>query len=266
MRHASTKWTGFFGLLAFAALGSFLAAGASAQQKTVEHRAAGPNEVKVELKQSTVAYIEGRHLVARLPDGSLEAVRVPEGTLFEVEGQQMRLSQMQPGMIITETTIYTTKPEVVRTVEISDGTIFHVIGNSLIIRDKNNKMIHLRIPEWARITIQGEKRTLQDLRPGMKVTATFITEEPMTRIERQTTTRVTRPAEAPKVSAKEETLGEPRPAPRRPAEAKLAEVPPAPAQPVTELPKTASPLPLLGLAGLISLAASLGLRKARKAS
>lgn len=260
MRHAGTKWTRLFGLLAFAALGSFLAAGASAQQKTVERTAAGPHEVKVELKHSTVAYVEGNHLVARLEDGSLEAIRIPAGTRFDVEGQSMTLSELKPGMVITETTINTIKPEIVKTVEITDGTVFRVIGNRLIIRDQDNKLIHLTIPEWAKITIQGEEMELQNLRPGMKVTATVITEEPMTVVERETRTHVRHPAKAPKTTPPEAALQQPAAAPQ-------AETPPAPpAEPVTELPKTASPLPLMGLVGLLSLATSLALRKVRKAS
>ncbi|HEV2387254.1 MAG TPA: hypothetical protein VGS20_08365 [Candidatus Acidoferrales bacterium] len=260
------RWTRLWGLLAFAALGSFLAAGASAQQKTVEHRAAGPHEVNVELKHSTVAYIEGNHLVARLEDGSLEAIRIPAGTRFDVEGQQMTLSELKPGMIITETTIHTTKPMIVKTVEITDGKVFRVIGNRLIIQDKDNKLVHLTIPEWAKITIHGEDMELQDLRPGMTVTATFITEEPMTVVERQTKTHVRNPAKAPKTTVKEEALTQPETAPRHHAGTLTEHPTPAPEEPATELPATASPLPLAGLAGLLSLAASLVLRLSRKSS
>ena len=75
---------------------------AVAQQKTVEHKQTGPAKLTVDTRNTTVAYIEGNHLVVRLEDGSLEAIRIPPGERFNIEGQKLTLHELKPGMTLTD--------------------------------------------------------------------------------------------------------------------------------------------------------------------
>jgi hypothetical protein len=259
MNRMRTRLSSLFGLLTLVALGSFLAGSAIAQEKKVEHIPAGPHEVSVELNHSTVVHVEGNHLVARLENGTLEAVQVPEDFRFHIDSQTLSVHQLKPGMIITERVTSTTKPMIIRTVEIKNGTIWFANPPHITIRDANNKMHEYTVPEWAKVIVNGEETSVFDLRKDMKINTTIMTEEPVTYVERETKTVVRHPAE----EAKAEPVPTPRPEPRQPV-TRPAPPPTAPEPAVNELPETASPLPLIGLIGLLSLAASFGLRLFRK--
>jgi hypothetical protein len=259
------RWTHLIGLFAFAAAAVFLVGSANAQQKTVEERATGPHQVQVELVHSTVLVVEGNHLVTRLENGRVEAILVPEDFRFHLDGQALSVHELKPGMILTETITTTTKPTMVRTVEITNGTVWHSGGNTLIIRDRFNKMHRYHVPDWATIEVSGETMNLNQLRHGQNVTATIVTEEPVTYAERESRTTVRHPAKPPMAAAVEKapvksTMEE------QPAEEQQAEEQPAEEPQQEELPKTASPLPLAGGLGALLLVVSLGLKTVRKSA
>lgn len=253
-----TKLTSLFVLLALAALGSFLAGSATAQEKQVQHIPAGPHEVNVELNHSTVVHVEGNHLVVRLENGTLEAIQVPEAFRFHLGDRQLSVHELQPGMIVSERVVSTSKPMTIRTVEIKNGTIWHANPPHISIRDENNKVHLYTVPEWAKVTIDGEETSVFNLRKGMKINTTIMTEEPAIFVERESKTTVRHPAPA---SRHELRNVEPQPK-RTPVETRPTEPEPEPA--MERLPETASPLPLIGLVGLLSLGASFGLRLLRK--
>jgi hypothetical protein len=91
------------------------------------------------------------------------------------------------------------------------------------------------------------------LRKGMTISATKVVEVPVTDIALTRTVTGEMPAPPPPPPADVPILVAEETAPAEVAQA-------AP----TQLPKTASQLPLIGLLGLLSLASSLGLREARK--
>ncbi len=258
MNRTYMHWTRFLGFLALAAAACLFVGNAQAQQKkTVERMPAGPHQTQVTMHHSTVVAVEGNHLVVRRSSGVVEALEVPESFVFHMEGRTLSVHELQPGMIITETVTTITKPMIVKTVQIDHGTIWHASGENITIRDKNNKLTEYRIPSWAKVEVEGVEQSVFDLRRGMQVTATIITEEPMDVVERETRTTVRHPAQPTRPAVAEQ------PPVQQPAEAQPAEE--AAAQPpARELPKTASPLPLIGLLGFFSLAASLGLRMLRK--
>jgi hypothetical protein len=69
------------------------------------------------------------------------------------------------------------------------------------------------------------------------------------------------PAPAPTAPPPPPPAAEPRPTPPPPA---AAPPPPPPPAPAPKLPKTASPIPMVGLAGLLSLGVGLVLRSFRR--
>lgn len=248
-------WMQLFGLLVFASMASFLAAGANAQQ--TQQRSNGPESVQVQYQHSTVVLVEGNHLVTKMPDGRLEAVLVPEDARFHMGDQALSVHELKPGMKLTETITTTMKPELLTKVEVTGGTVWHVNGELVTIRDANNKLHTYRIPSWTKVEIYGDKLSVYNLKAGMPINASILTEEPVTIAERTSRTTVT-PAPEPTPEPQAE---QPAPTPQREA-APPPEPEPQPAP--AELPKTASPIPFIGLLGLLSLAASFGFRVARK--
>jgi hypothetical protein len=257
MNRKYMDWTRFLGFLAFAAAACLFVGNAQAQKKTVERIPAGPHQTQVTMHHSTVVAVEGNHLVVRRSSGIVEALEIPEDFRFHMDGRTLSVHELQPGMIVTETVTTITKPMIVKTVQIHDGTVWHAAGENVTIRDKANKLTEYRIPSWAKVEVDGIEQSVFDLRRGMKLTTTIITEQPLDVVERQSRTTVRHPAQPTRPAVAEQ------PPVQQPAEAQPAEE--AAAQPpARELPKTASPLPLIGLLGFFSLAAALGLRMLRK--
>lgn len=233
----------------------------SAQQRTVEEKEAGPAETTVDTRNSTVAYIEGDHLVVRLEDGRLEAMRIPPEERFNIEGQELSLHELKPGMVLTEETISTSRPVIVKTVEIHDGTVWYASAMRLVIKTGDGKMVDYRVPDWATVKINGEVEALHQLKQGDHITATITTEEPMTVVDRETRSHGHHPVAETKASETEpENVTEPETAAAEPTEtASGTEAP-------EELPATGSQMPLLGLLGILALGMWAGLRFVRKLS
>lgn len=232
-----------------------------AQERTVEEKEAGSAETTVDTRNSTVAYIEGDHLVVRLDDGRLEAMRIPPEERFNIEGQKLALHELKPGMVLTEEVFSTSRPVVVKTVEISDGTVMWASSMRLVIRNHDGKVVDYQIPDWATIEVNGTVEALHQLKHGDHVTATITTEEPMTVVNRETRSHGHHPVAEVKTSETEpRDLTEPETAAAEPTElASTTETP-------EELPATASQMPLFGLLGILALGMWAGLRLVRKLS
>lgn len=262
MNRTHVHWTRFLGVMAFAAAACLFVGNAQAQQKTVEHIPAGPHEVQVTMHHSSVVIVEGNHLVVRRSNGALEALQIPEDFRFHMGDRALSVHELQPGMIVTETVTSTTKPMMVKTVVVDHGTVWHTNGEYLTIRTRDNKLNEYRIPSWSTVNIDGVDQSVYDLRRGMEINTKIITEEPLHVVEEEKRTTVHHPAQPSAPAVAEEV-------PAREPEAEQPEpmnnnAEPA-AQPYAEeLPHTASPLPLIGLVGFLSLAASFGFRMLRK--
>jgi hypothetical protein len=103
--------------------------------------------------------------------------------------------------------------------------------------------------------INGREQTVFQLRRGMNVSASVVTEEPITEVSRsQAVSGVAPPPPpAPTTALLVEKPTAPTPAPE------TAAAEPAP----KALPKTASELPLMGLLGLVSVGAGMLTRRVR---
>lgn len=234
----------------------------SAQERTVEEKEAGPAETTVDTRNSTVAYIEGDHLVVRLEDGRLEAMRIPPEERFNIEGQKLSLQELKPGMVLTEETISTSRPILVKTVAIHDGTVWYAAPRRLVIRTPEGKIVDYKVPKWATVTMNGEVEALHELKRGQHISATITTEEPTVVVNRETRSHGHHPVtEAKTIETELPNVTEPAAAVAEPAETT-----PEKAGTPEQLPKTASQMPLIGLLGILVLGISAGLRLVRRLS
>lgn len=262
MNRTYRQWSRVLGFLAFAAAACLFVGNAQAQQKTVEHVPAGPHEVQVTMHHSTVVMVEGNHLVVRRSNGVLDALQIPEDFRFHMGDRALTVHELKPGMIITETVTSTSKPMIVKTVVIDHGTVWHANGEYVSIRTRDNKVNEYKIPSWAKVTVDGVEQSVFDLRRDMEISATIVTEEPLHVVEEERRTNVHHPAEPSRPAVAEQVPAqEPNGEPSEP----MSNNEEAAAEPSNgELPHTASPLPWIGLVGLVSLGASFGLRMLRK--
>ena len=215
----------------------------------------GPANVTTEVRSGEVLYVSGNDLVVKVDDGQVKHFVVPESTKFNVDGKDLSVHDLQPGMKLTRTMVTTSVPKTVRTVRTITGTVWHVNAPSTVIltlEDGKNK--EYKVPKGQTFEMAGQTYDVFSLRKGMKINATVVTESPL--VETSSTRALTGQA--------------PPPPPETPPatgalliEQVATVAPPAQEVAQTTLPKTGSLVPLIGLIGLLSLAASLCIRVAR---
>jgi LPXTG-motif cell wall-anchored protein len=210
-----------------------------------------------ETKTFEVLAVDGNQLVVRLPEGTRE-LTVPEDFRFTVNGQPLSVRELKPGMKGSATITTQTTVTPVTVTEVKNGTVVQRSGGTILVRTGNEvkKFTQSDIEKRAmKIMRDGKPAQVSDFREGDQLTATIITTKPpqvLTQREVQATLAESKPAEAAPRSAP----------PSDPVTPGTSTAPAAPAAPAM-LPKTASSQPLIALAGILSLAAGMLLRRSR---
>lgn len=245
-------------MLALGAFGIALTTNMSAQVQTETYSTTGQATTEVKVDRGTVVLVDGNDLVVKAEDGHLvHFANVPESARATVDGQELGIHDLKPGMTLERTITTTTTPQMITTVKRVSGTVWAVNPPSSVIltlEDGTNQAF--KIPNGQKFNIDGQTTDAFGLKRGMKVSATKVVEEPETVVEQQK--QVTGSAPPPPDPAADLPLLVlvilPVDAPAESAPAEIASA---------ALPQTASQLPLIGILGLLSLAAGFGLRASR---
>lgn len=206
------------------------------------------------VKNAEVIHVSGHQVVVELENGGFEVLNLPKDFLFDIDGQRLTVHQLEPGMKLSQEIHTVTTPQEVTSLRTIEGTVWHVAAPHVILSFPNGENKSYTAREDTVFKINGEDKTVFDLRKGMKISATVVTVEPQTLVSTHTVVTGQAPPK-PEVAFEGPLLFEM--VPEKPAivEAKL------PAAPVTEeLPQTASYVPLTGLLGLLLLACYAGLK------
>ena len=209
-----------------------------------------------ETKKFQIIAVDGNQLVVKLPEGTRE-LTVPDDFRFDVDGNLLSVQQLKPGMTGSATITTRTTVTPVTVTEVKNGTVLHVVGGTIIVRtDEGNKMFTQSDIDKRGVKIMraGKPAEISEFRANDRLTATVITTMPP---------KVVTEKEVQATLARSGGTGRAAPA-ASPSTPQAADAPAASAAPTSgaaprKLPKTASPLPVLGLAGLASLLAGLGL-------
>ena len=216
-----------------------------------------------ETKKFEVISVDGNTLVVTLPEGTRE-ITVPSNFRFTVDGQQLSVQQLKPGMAGTATITTTTKVTPVSVTEVKNGTVAHVAGPTIIVRTDEGYRSFTQgeiDKRGVKIMRSGKPATVSDFRTGDKLSATIITSMPPRVVTEQ------------EVNASLAQSGGGAAASRARTASGTAGAAAAGGAPLASgatasggrtLPKTASPLPLLGLLGGLSLLAGGGLTIRRR--
>ncbi len=209
---------------------------------------------KTEAKEVEIVYVHGNTVVF-LMDGQVMQRDVPADFKVNLSGQMVPVSELKPGqkVMIERTTTTTTLPPD-KVVTVRNGEVVQVVGNTLMYREggQTKKVV---APKDFKFMVEGKPVGISELRPGMKLTATVVKEVP----GKTTTSRT--------MKASGEAPAAPAPAAAAPAPAAPAAEPapaPAPEPAKKKLPKTASPLPLMALAGSALFVLGSGLSALRR--
>lgn len=226
---------------------STLPAGKATKEVTVEH--------------GEVVTVQGNDLIVKMEDGTIRHFpNVPESARINVDGKQLGIHDLKPGMKLQRTITTTSTPQTIKTVQSVTGTVWNVMppkSVTLTLEDGTNQTF--KIPKGQKFTVNGQTTDAFGLRKGMKISATKIVEQPSIVVSQHRQVTGTMP---PPVATTP-------PPPPPPADqpilivAEVVEVPAAPAAAPAKLPKTGSNLPLVGLIGMLSLSAALALKLLR---
>jgi LPXTG-motif cell wall-anchored protein len=233
----------------------------NAQVQTKTEQVAGQAKSQVTVEKATVVSVDGNDLIVKMDDGTIRHFpNVPESARATVDGQQLGIHDLKPGMHLERTITSTTTPLTITTVQTVTGTVWFVTPpTSVVLTLEDGKNQSFKIPKGQKFNINGQMVDAWGLKKGMKVSATKVVESTATEVANQR--RITGsmpppppapPADVPILIAKAEPVAPP-PAP----ETIAASEPPA------QLPKTGSSLPLIGMLGLLSLMAGFVLRVTR---
>ncbi len=227
----------------------------SAQVQTDTTTTAHTPSVSTQTQRGEVVMVSGNDLIVKMEDGTIRHIaNVPESARVTVDGKQLGIHDLRPGMKLERTIITTTTPKTITTTKSVTGTVWHVSPpSSVILTLEDGKNQSFKIPKGQKFNVNGQMVDAWGLQKGMSITATKIVEEPISVVEQQ------------KVLTGQMPPPPPPPPADQPILVAVVEVPaPAAPAPAPALPKTGSLLPLVGLLGLLSLASALGLRTARK--
>ncbi len=256
-----SSWTITTVVLMLGTLCFALAVPANAQIQTEKSTTADRTTMQVQMERGEVVLVDGNDLVVKMEDGTIRHFPdVPESAKVTVDGEQLGIHDLKPGMKLTRSTITSSTPQTVTTVQTVTGKVWHVMPpNSVILTLENGTNQSFKIPNGQKFTIDGQQVDAFGLKKGMVVTATKIVEAPEIVVSQRKYVSGTMPtpvqappSDVPLLIATEEPT---------PAAAAVETA----AAPQRNLPKTASKLPLVGLLGLLLISASLGVKLLRLA-
>jgi hypothetical protein len=240
----------------------------TAQDKSTTQVTPGSTTVTSQVERAEVVYVSGNDLVVKMENGEVRHLTVPDTARATVDGKELSIRDLKPGMKLKRTITTTTTAKTVTTVRTISGKVFQVTPPNTVILTFPDGSPNKRyqIPKDQVFIIDGQKKTAFDLRPGTQISATVVTEAPEVSTSEQKTVTGAAPPPPPKPATPPPQpvllIEVPVPAPVPVAAARPAPAP-APEPAPTKLPKTASPLPLVGLIGLSLFGASLVLRTLR---
>jgi hypothetical protein len=247
-----------------------LAAPAASAQTTTEIR----NVTIVNAYENTVVYKNEK--------GEVRQIEMPPGFMVNVDGKEVPVSQLKPGMKVSATVKSVTSPVVVQTKTLKDAKVIKNAGGLLYVREADG--IHsYNIPAYYRFDIGGAKLRLDELQQGQILNATIVHTATGTHTEQQvmsaTSTDEAAKAAAAKAAADKaaaDKAAADAAAARAAADAKArADAEAAAARAAADaaasqqamassLPKTASPVPAAGALGVLCLALGAALTLRRK--
>ena len=199
--------------------------------------------VSTQTVSGVVETVAGNKVVLRQADG-LHEYNLPDGFAFQLDGRNVGVSEIKPGMTVNAVVTDKVTTRQVTLTQIRSGTVAQIAPGGIVLRDQNGNLKSYNFKDAAGNDIyfvrDGREVSLRDVKVGERLSGTFVTTLP----EQQSSKRT--------VVAK---ASEPPPSPA-PAPVAVAAAP-------AKLPKTASPLPLLGLLALVAGSIALSLRAAR---
>jgi len=184
---------GFAGLLVCLAAANVAGEASQATQKK-ETVAKGPSMATTTQLRGEVIAVGTNWLLARMvPGGEYRFFDVRPGAVATIEGVKKSLSQLRVGTMLTAAVTTTETPLVKRTTTITKGRLVWSSPTTIVATLENGENRQYTVPPGFKFTVEGKQLGTEELRPGMILTGTNVTEEPVTLITEETVVYGTEP-------------------------------------------------------------------------
>jgi FlaG/FlaF family flagellin (archaellin) len=208
------------------------------------------------VKNAEVIHVSGHEVVVELENGKFELLNLAEDVKLQVDGKELTVHELTPKTKLSQEIHTVTTPKEVTTFRTVNGKVWAINPPHLILSFPEGENKAYTVPDGIVFHIDGQDKTVFELRKGMQISATVLTVAPEQDVARHTVL-TGQASPRPNVTFEGPMLVEPdREVPTLTA---TVEEPPAQA-----LPKTASRVPLAGVLGFLSLALGAGLRIIRR--
>ena len=251
-----------FKALGIALVAVFVAGAALAQEKTTT----------TEKRPFEVISVDGNKVVYR-SKGQVREATLPPDFHVTVDGKEIGLADVKPGMKGVATITTTTVTQPITVTEVRNADVLAVTANNLIVRDDKNVVRRYTVQDIndRNVTIMkdGAPIDMNQLRQGDKLTATIITRKPPQVIkETQVNAAIQSPDTPPPAMAASAPAAS-APAASAPADTSSSSAASSSSSTMTtksskKLPKTGSDLPLVAGLGTLLLATGLCLTVIRR--
>lgn len=194
-----------------------------------------------QVKSGTVESVSGNKIVVKEADGNHEYT-LPDGFVFQLNGQPVGVDQLKPGMKVDAVITDKVTTRNVKVTRVASATVMQVAPGGIVVKTANGDLKSYDFKDAQGNDIvyvqDGKEIPLRSVKKGDKLSGTLVTTLPPTTTKQRSAVARATPADEP-------------------APAQVAAAAPA------RMPKTASPLPLLGLLALVSGGIALSLRAVR---
>jgi hypothetical protein len=157
------------------------AASTSAQVQSTTTTTVGVPTREVQIESGEVVAVAGNSLFVKMADGSTrDFPNIPENAKVTVDGQQLGIHELKPGMKLVRATVTTTTPQVVTTVQTVTGKVWQVNPPlAVILTLENGQNQEFKIPDGQKFMVDGTETDAFGLKKGMVVTAAKVVETPV---------------------------------------------------------------------------------------
>ena len=131
-------------------------------------------EVETEVKRGTVLAAGRNKVLVREPSGDDHLYTVPEDFRVNVDGRDVPVDQLKPGTELIATITTVTRPRTVQTTQVIRGTVWQVVGKSIMVTLESGERRQSVVPEGFKFNVNGEEKGVSELTRGMKLSATII--------------------------------------------------------------------------------------------
>jgi len=154
----------------------------------------GPSMATTTQLRGEVIAVGPNWLLARMvPGGEYRFFDVRPGAVATIEGVKKSLSELKAGTMLTAAVTTTETPLVKRTTTITKGRLVWASPTTIVATLENGENRQYTVPPGFKFTVEGKQLGTEELRPGMILTGTNVTEEPVTLITEQTVVYGTEP-------------------------------------------------------------------------